>query len=803
MMEKLKQMVQHKEEGQSLIIVGALLVVLVALIGLVVDAGNAYAQRRIVQNAADAAALAGSQMLVHQEDYLTGGNFLRNWQVIQAVEDYAERNGVDPDNLSIYYTDIDGNILADARFDLGRQDIIKEDTFGGTRAEGVRVEADLPFPTYLVRVIGRDEMTASGSANGILACGACTTRDIFPMAIHAGTFSDGYPVVGQTYRVIGNGWKWRTSHNRSGPGPGNFGFISWDENRQGNAELARNMEDTERSGQWSVGDSVATGPGPGTDDGSVRDQLRARIDNNDPDRPAEVTVPIFDYTCYDLPSSDPEACPNGGSDLKFHIVGFARFQIQCFYFYKAHREGYSDYYYGDCDFDENDHSNWISGTFVQWVDPTGEAGCTNFGICSAELRPPLEVKRTLVGNVIPWQVRPAEDQICEGGDRPVDLVHIIDISGSMCYEWDGTYDQNPPCTGRADYGSPNRIYAAKQIITDFNEGMDWHPDNQIGLTTYPRLQHVATYQTGCYEAMASDGDPDTVCSYDDPDSDCYRWGEYLGTATKDVPLTGVDNVAYVNNVIDSLTAEGGTSLPAGLQYGREMVSDPDTHNPDNTKVIILTTDGMPNIASDGVWTGYVGRYTRPWMIEATGCNDMVYQQAIEQANLAKQEGDIIFTIGIHTSIDEDLMRAIASPDTDPSQPHFFLAESDMDFGQIYDQIMERLPTICSEECIANENATVGTGAIVRLYDDNGNLVATTTADASGGFTFTDLEPGTYELRASWTDPHYGLLYDVLTWVLGGPPLEEGERITVEIPLGTGSTHKDVYLRTSEQIDCND
>ena len=198
----------RREEGQSLIIVGALLIVLVLLIGLVVDAGNAYAQRRIVQNAADAAALAGSQMLVHQEDYLTGGNFLRNWQVIAAAEEFGERNGVDPAELSIYYTDISGNVLANAKFDLGRQDIITEDTFGGTRAEGLLVEADRPFGTYLVRLLGRNNMTASGKALGILACGACTAGDdgegLFPIAFYVGSFDadDGLPVRGKPYVVF-------------------------------------------------------------------------------------------------------------------------------------------------------------------------------------------------------------------------------------------------------------------------------------------------------------------------------------------------------------------------------------------------------------------------------------------------------------------------------------------------------------------------------------------------------------------------------------------------------------------------
>jgi len=787
-MDKLKKMMQ-REEGQSLIIVGGLLIVLVALIGLVVDAGNAYAQRRIVQNAADAAALAGSQKLGEQDDWMLDPTnpdlYLYNWEVIAEVEEYARRNGLDPANVSIYYTDIDGNILsyggspADAR-QMGADVVINEDTFGGVRAAGIRVEADLPFPTYLVRVIGRNEMTAHGSSNGVLACGACTAgggdEGLFPIAVYVGLFdaSDGRPVIGQRYRIFE-----KRSHF---PGTGSFGWLSW-QGDPSNTALCDNVKDTSRSGQWSVGDMVPTGPGV-MNSSCVRRELKRRIDNRidlDPSRPATVTVPIFDYT------------EGTGNNKRYHIVGFARFRIECMHFQKKPTGSKNYPQDGTCTFERNDKSKWIAGTFVKWVDPTGEAGCTDFGICTANLRPPLEVKRTLVGNVIPWQVRPAADQICEGGDRPVDVVHILDISGSMCYEWDGTYDQRPPCTGRADYGSPNRIYAAKEILTDFNEGLDWHPDNQVGLVTYPQSMNTSSYRTVCYLAL---GSRCTSAS----NSDCYHTGYQLYMADKNVPLTS--DVAYINSVIDNLQAVGATPLPIGLQYGREMVSDPEYHKPDNTKVIILTTDGMPNVTLDGKWTGYRGRYTRPYWIVESGCNDQVYQSAVEQANLAKQEGDIIFTIGIHTSIDEDLMRAIASPDTDPDKPHFFLAETDMDFAQIYDQIMDRLPTICSEECIANENATIGAGAIVSLYDENGNLVATTTADATGGYMFTDIEPGTYELRATWTDPQYGLLYDLMTWVLGGPPLDEGEKITVEIPLGTGTTHKDLYLRTSEQVDCN-
>lgn len=754
-----------KEEGQSLIIVGALLIVLMALIALAVDVGNAYAQRRIVQNACDAAALAGSQMLVHQEDYLNGGDFLRNWQVLEAVEDFARRNGVDPAELSIYYTDVNGTILADAKFDLGRQDIITVDSFGGTRAEGVRVEGDRPFGTYFARVLNRNEMTASAISQGILACGACSAGDgegLFPIAVYVGLFSatDGLPVPGQQYRVFE-----KDSHF---PGTGSFGWLSWTADPS-NTTLVANMADTRRSGRWSVGQMIPTSTGV-MQSASVRDELTYRVDNRTdltPSRPAEVTLPIFDYT------------EGSGSNKEYHVIGFGRFRLECWHASK------NQHYGPTCSFDSKDNEKWVAGTFVDWVEPTGESGCTNFGICTAKLRPPMEENRSLVGNVLTMRVSPDQGQICEGGDMAVDLVHVLDISGSMCARWDGSSHKSAPCT------NGERLATAKQVVTGFNDGLDWHPDNQVGLATYPRIQNTYSYNTACGIALGS------KCT---TSNDCTKSVNMLYFADKDRNLT--TNLPAVNQSINGLVANGGTSMPVGLQYGREMVTDPAYNKPGNLKVLILTTDGMANVNIDGKASGYLGNYTNPTRIVNSGCNDSVTQSAVQQANLAKEQGVVIFTIGIHTTIDIDLMKAIASPDSDPSKPHFFLANTLNDFQVIYDQIHDRLPTLCSEECNYPEKAAQAVGATVRLYDDHGNLVATTTADSTGGFVFSDMEPGLYELRAQWTDPTTGLLYDVLTQELGGPPLDPDQKIWVEIPESTGTTHRDVYLRTDQMLPCD-
>lgn len=59
----------RREVGQSLVMVTILLVALVGFLALVIDLGNVYAQRRLMQSAADAAALAGVRDLAMGHGY--------------------------------------------------------------------------------------------------------------------------------------------------------------------------------------------------------------------------------------------------------------------------------------------------------------------------------------------------------------------------------------------------------------------------------------------------------------------------------------------------------------------------------------------------------------------------------------------------------------------------------------------------------------------------------------------------------------------------------------------------------------
>src|ERR671935_234170 len=56
---------QHRsgERGQILILGALMMTVMLGFLGLVIDVGNAYAQRRFMQNAADAASVAAARQL--------------------------------------------------------------------------------------------------------------------------------------------------------------------------------------------------------------------------------------------------------------------------------------------------------------------------------------------------------------------------------------------------------------------------------------------------------------------------------------------------------------------------------------------------------------------------------------------------------------------------------------------------------------------------------------------------------------------------------------------------------------------
>ncbi len=82
-----------RERGQILVIFALALIVIIGMVGLVLDGGSAFAQRRAEQNAADLAALAGANVYLHESQSGFGNH--SSWQASakSAAFTAAARNG--------------------------------------------------------------------------------------------------------------------------------------------------------------------------------------------------------------------------------------------------------------------------------------------------------------------------------------------------------------------------------------------------------------------------------------------------------------------------------------------------------------------------------------------------------------------------------------------------------------------------------------------------------------------------------------------------------------------------------------
>ncbi|MGD8753627.1 MAG: Tad domain-containing protein [Anaerolineales bacterium] len=120
---------QKFEQGQTLVLVTVMLLGMIAILALVLDGGNVYAQRRQAQSAADAGALAATRAYCledNEEQKLAAA--------ISAAEDYVTRNQAD-----------------------------RLDTYVSGENE-VTVSTSITFDTYFLSVLGRPDFTVEAIA---------------------------------------------------------------------------------------------------------------------------------------------------------------------------------------------------------------------------------------------------------------------------------------------------------------------------------------------------------------------------------------------------------------------------------------------------------------------------------------------------------------------------------------------------------------------------------------------------------------------------------------------------------------
>lgn len=301
--------------GQVLVLVALALVAIIGGVAVVLEGGNAFAQQRITQNAADAAANAGAIVLAER----LGGATRTDGDVAQAVNTSATAN--DLGSVTAIYTDINGASLGTQ---VGSGTIPQ--SAAGVLAGGTRT-----FGTFFARVLGFNQFDASADATAVTGIldGVC------PAEAGCGILPVTFPVLIS---------ECAPPHNTTSIGQGPYTLVPADGRTNGNMSIVPLCTNDAGSVGWldlgpgNLAQEIVTPTNKAfdlpvwlqTQTGNVN-SVESEINDNYADE--VVLIPMFDGTCRVQPAGTALSdCPNGqegvGNNSWYHIPKFTGFWLE-------------------------------------------------------------------------------------------------------------------------------------------------------------------------------------------------------------------------------------------------------------------------------------------------------------------------------------------------------------------------------------------------------------------------------------------------------------------------------------------
>lgn len=206
--------------GQTIVLFALIALMLMGALGLALDAGYDFAQRRQMQNAADAAALAGAGVIATNTN---SGNY----PVLSTVQTVAQQNGVDPSNVTCWQ-------INDSLTQL------QSCTNGGIAqgATGVQVSVGETHATFVMKALGVGTSSTAATAAARVEIMTTFTTGPFTVCGIDTTTVDSAGNANGTYGIF------QTNGLFTIPRPGNWSGCGGG----GNLPCKRTMESTDGGG---------------------------------------------------------------------------------------------------------------------------------------------------------------------------------------------------------------------------------------------------------------------------------------------------------------------------------------------------------------------------------------------------------------------------------------------------------------------------------------------------------------------------------------------------------------------------
>lgn len=341
---------RQRADGQVMVLFALGLTALIAMVGLVIDGGNAWAQQRITQAGNDAAAEAGAVVLAERlagKSAPAGG-----WDAVvyAAIQARSGDNGITAPNA--WYTDICGVLLRPdgtraanaseaARVGAGALPVNNNTNPDCPNAivgpvAGVQVEGQKVFDTFVARAIGFSQMTATTSATAVTGfLQGVEGETLLPVTAPVTVVT-----CDKSGKAVNTSTPWPMNEQVIVPlckelhDPGSVGWIDWYPKAGGASELAEAILHPNGPAIPLPSWQYVTETGA-INSGQVEDAFNYWAGQI-------ILFPLFDLTCNDDPDFSQVAsgplygCPSGsvggsGSNQWYRFPAFAAFELEWAY----------------------------------------------------------------------------------------------------------------------------------------------------------------------------------------------------------------------------------------------------------------------------------------------------------------------------------------------------------------------------------------------------------------------------------------------------------------------------------------